>query len=135
MTGQQNVAALAKAGQTFPIKPVENYTRELKAIAETFERKRRTRFKPLKNVDKMDPATLKATPTHGRVFDGFVAKLNALGIPTRSTVGSVMENLDLTQGEVHNLACYCLGEEVTGHDMADRVRRLIVARGTRAARR
>jgi len=135
VTGQQKVAALAKAGQTFPIKPVENYTHELEAIAKMFERKRRTRFKPLWGVENMDPATLKATPTYGRVLDPVVEKLNALGIPTKSTVGSVMQNLDLTQDEVHNLACYCLDEEVIGHDMADRVRYLIVARGARAARR
>lgn len=93
-------------------------------IAQEFERRGRELFSAIEELERDDTGSARAMSTAGTVLAPAVEYLNASGYPTESTVGGVMDTLQITQPEAHDLACYCLGPTLNGQAAAERWRDL-----------
>jgi len=63
------------------------------------------------------------------VLEPVVDTLNAANVPTDPNIGSVIENLDLTHTETHDLVCACCGANPTGQQLQDRFSELADRKG------
>lgn len=87
-------------------------------IAQEFVRRGNEFFDTIENLERDNLRVVRAMPTIRTVLEPVVEYLNAAGYPTEPTVGGVMDTLQITQGEVHDLACDCLGPKMKGHEVA-----------------
>ena len=81
-------------------------------------------FRALYDVESMSEQNLRATSVMDSAFEPVAAILNPGGTPSDYTVGSLMDQLELSKDDVHGLVCYCQGETITGATFADRFRKL-----------
>ena len=81
-------------------------------------------FSTDEQLELYDSRKLRETPVSGTLLEPIVQKLNALGAPTESTVGGVMDTLNINRVNIHRLACYCHGRQVRGSIVAERLREL-----------
>jgi hypothetical protein len=80
--------------------------------------------KPFRTLMNLEPSKtpleqVRAMSTAGTVFDHIVNTLNKQGAETPRTLGGIMDTLDLTQDQMHHIACFCdHGETITGFKAA-----------------
>ncbi|OGG47580.1 hypothetical protein A3D66_03170 [Candidatus Kaiserbacteria bacterium RIFCSPHIGHO2_02_FULL_50_9] len=103
------------------VRPVATRTQLLETTALIFDQNPGAKFKTIDFVEKTPLELLKGTGTIGTPLDSLVDTMNEAGIPTKHTVGDVMEKFPATRDDIHELACNCLGE-VDGKTAAARFR-------------
>jgi hypothetical protein len=82
-------------------------------------------YKTISDVEYLDEKTLSSLTTVGTALQPVVDALNVRGYATESNVGSLMRTTKLTQGNLHDLVCYCHGgSQVLGQDLERRFTRL-----------
>ena len=118
----QDVSTLTKGAA-----PIARMSRAqlLVAIAGMFQVHPELSFSTIARIEYLELAELRATRTDGTMFAPIVTRLNLLGVPTEPNIGSVMDSLELTKDDTHDLACACLGETVNGATIEGRLRRLV----------
>src|SRR3989344_3378510 len=122
MTKQQ-VSDLVPSGQAVPV--AMSRAQKLEMLAKMFELKENAtyRFNALYVQIEYTPlAKLIGISTDGTALEPVVNALNARGISTENTVGSVMKNAELSQGDLHELVCHCRSPVVEGRTLAKRLR-------------
>ena len=122
MTKQQ-VSDLVPSGQAVPV--AMSRAQKLEMLAKMFELKENAtyRFNALYVQIEYTPlAKLIGISTDGTALEPVVNALNARGIPTENTVGSVMKNAALSQGNLHEIACHCRSPVVEVRTLAKRLR-------------
>ncbi len=120
---QKSVAELVQTGEA--CHEVMTRRQKLEMLARIFADKENANFRfgaLYVQVEHTPLYQVRAISTVGTAFEPVVQALNAHGIATAPNVGSVMDNLDLTQHDVHDLVCHCLGAEIAGVEMARRLR-------------
>lgn len=119
---KQDIAALKGAGVVLS----ENATKKeiLTAVATTIDAIGPSTFKTLRNVEGHPLPLLRIQPVAGTVLEPVaLAAALATGKEPATTVGGVMDVLDLTQPDINTLACYCgNGETMTGAQAAANLR-------------
>ena len=99
-----DMPAIAQRSATKLVNPTRNDL--LILAAEQLERNPDLMYRPLYNVEGTDDGMLRTQITTGTVLEPIVGAI----LPYRevsNTVGSLMSALDLTKGDVHQVACYC----------------------------
>ena len=106
-----NVTVRTVAGATALTAP---FTRAqmIEIAADALRAHGETLFNTIRDVERTAPDDLAKVATAGTIFAPVVVALNAHGVPTEGKVGGVMCVLELTQHEVHVIACWC-------HEMSD----------------
>jgi|GEM_PF-3778366 len=106
-------------------KPVRPTRRELLLrVASYFESRPDQVFNALHRIEYHAEPVIRTRDTQGTAFAPIVDVLNAAGVPTDQTLGAVMDNVPMTRGEAHELACDCNGHKMTGTAIAARLRTL-----------
>ncbi len=84
-------------------------------------------FTAIPDIEGIAPHKLLLVSTKGTILEPAVTALNQAGIPTPQTVDGIMGSLGLNSSQVHDLACECHGDEVTGGVMKMRFEMLAVS--------
>jgi hypothetical protein len=112
----QPVAALVASGQATRVAP--DRTDLLNAIRDELLARATDEFKTVAGIENMNAACFARMSTANTNFDIFVDVLRQQGLDTPRTMGGVMAALDLTQRQMHHIACYCEhGPRVTAMEM------------------
>ena len=93
-------------------------------IATMFRTHLALRFNTIVKIEYKHGAELRETPVAGTMFESIVTRLNFLGVPTENNLGGIMDSLELTETDAHDLGCACLGATVNGATVMGRVERL-----------
>ena len=130
MTQTQNVTALAASGQAVP--EVMDRTERLEMLARWFEGRDRkaVTFGAIYNhanmlypqVEHTDVAELDILSHEDTALGEMASVLRAHGEDVGPTVGDVRKHLELSKDNLHDLVCHCYGHEITGAEMARRLR-------------
>jgi hypothetical protein len=105
--------------------PKMSRTQLLEAIAGMFQVHPALEFRTVPRIEYLEMAELRATRSDGTMFAPIVTRLNMLCVPTEPNLGAIMDNLELTEGDMHDLGCACLGDTVNGATIEGRVKRLV----------
>lgn len=103
---------------------IHQRARLMDGITQLFERRGNELFLAIEDLERDDVNSARAMSVADTLLEAAVDYLNVSGYPTRLTVGSLMDTLQLKQGDVHDLACYCLGPTLKGRGVAARWRDL-----------
>lgn len=77
----------------------------------------------LLDVERTEPAVLRALTTTGTILAPATAALQDAGVPINGTVGDLMTSLKMNEGQLHDAVCNCYnGREMTGHQAANNLK-------------
>lgn len=105
MTHHQSLTQLATSAT---VRPVLMRTQLLISIAQMFREQSYTlHYRHLVEVENMDEERVRAIKTASTPFAAVEKHLAGLGYPIDGTVGSIMDTVELSKDDVHDIACYC----------------------------
>ncbi|HVM73457.1 MAG TPA: hypothetical protein VMU13_01085 [Candidatus Paceibacterota bacterium] len=124
MTKTLDLAALAATGEARPIGVLMTRAQLLEHVAASFAQTGNRRFKLLVETEYWATETLRTTSTTDNIFAHVETTLGDIGLPTNGTIGRVMDNLGLSEEDVHDFACYChtCTSQIDGANAASRLR-------------
>lgn len=118
MTKPQDVVELERSGQ-LSAPPVLTRAQVFAHLFAKFHEEPARRYRSVMDIEYV--TDLSRVSTAGTILQKVVDELNAVGVKTDPNVESVHRSLGLSREHMHDLACNCLGPDVSGECFAQRL--------------